>query len=99
MHFSHFPIYAIHLSSGAPGDSQKVSSWPEEKIQVSARPTPMPPVCWDYRNVHSGLVSFCFCDVGDPTWGLVHVRPSVLPLNYIYLWTQVVAWFSKMADT
>lgn len=34
-----FPTHTVHLFSGAPGGSQKVSSWPEEKIQVSFGPT------------------------------------------------------------
>lgn len=54
---SYSPMHTVRLSSGGPGDSQKVSSWPEEKIQVSVRLTPVPPLCWDYRNVH--IVAWC----------------------------------------
>lgn len=34
-----FLTHTVHLFSGAPRGSQKVSSWPKEKIQVSVGPT------------------------------------------------------------
>lgn len=87
--------HTIHLSSGAPGDSQKVSSWPEEKIQVSVRPT--------LRHLFVGTRKVSSVPSVSVVLGInpgpVHVRPSVVLLNHIDPWSQIVACFSKMADT
>lgn len=53
-----FPTHTVRVFPGAPRGSQKVSSWPEEKIQVSVGPTTVlafPHFLMVDQNVYSSL--------------------------------------------